>query len=361
MTQIPISIEEINVEWLSHVLCADNPAAEVSGFMVEDAHVGTTGRALLRLEYRGGADLPERLFVKLPPNDEQQREFVAQVGMGKKEARFYRDLAAEMPLPVPRCYHADFNESGDRYIMLLENLEDRDCTFRNASTRYSADYIRSVLRVFARLHAKFWNSERFDEDLSWVNSPVFHPISPVLVSNARQQYAAEMPPVFADMADYYVDNAEAIHALWDTGVPTLVHGDIHDGNMYFDPGYRLTSEEGGSPGFLDWGIVSRNSCMRDVAYFLAGTPATEDRRSHLSAWLHEYFEALHACGVVALDRETLLREFRWHSAYVWVGAAVTLAMGSEWQSIGYVKNTLTRVNQALEDSDVLSALRETIG
>lgn len=65
--------------------------------------------------------------MKLAPFDERQREFVTAAGMGVAEARFYRDLAQEVPVRVPRPYLAQTD--GDRYVMVLEDLEAVGCRF----------------------------------------------------------------------------------------------------------------------------------------------------------------------------------------------------------------------------------------
>ena len=66
-----------------------------------DRSSGTTGRAQVALT--GDPSVPPTVFVKLAPFDERQREFVTSVGMGVAEARFYRDLAPEIPVRIPRC------------------------------------------------------------------------------------------------------------------------------------------------------------------------------------------------------------------------------------------------------------------
>lgn len=115
MLHIPKALSELSGDWLAHVL-----DAPVTGFKVLDAHAGTTGRAVLQLEYAEPVGLPPRLFVKLPPTDELQRAFVTSSGMGRREARFYESLSAEVPMRVPRCYFAASDDSGEEYIMLLE-------------------------------------------------------------------------------------------------------------------------------------------------------------------------------------------------------------------------------------------------
>lgn len=346
MLQIPCDLGDISSDWLTHVL--DAPVASAA---VVDAHAGTTGRAVLELEYAHAVDLPRRLFVKLPPTDELQRAFVCSSGMGRREVLFYQQLSAEVPLRVPRCYHAATDDSGENYIMLLEQLEDSGCTFHNASSRYSIDYFRQVLRAFARQHALYWESPRFSQDLAWVQSPLQHDIAVQLISQALQQYSAEMPAVFSAMGELYLEETDAIHRLWNQGAATLIHGDVHDGNLFFD---------GDVPGFLDWALVARGPAMRDVGYFLAGTLSPEDQQAHQQDMLAYYREQLLANGVAAPAEQELWRQYQWHAAYVWVGAAVTLAMGDAWQPRAYVLNSLRRLHSAMEGLDSVGAIRAAV-
>jgi len=349
----PLELSDLTPEWLSAALSEGHPGTEVLRCRVEDAHAGTTGRAVIALDYRGEPDLPRRLFVKLPPEDAAQRRFVTENGMGRREALFYRRLSAEVPVRVPRCFFAVANDAGDRYVILLENLADGGCGFRNASTRYSVDYVREVLAVFARLHAGFWNSPRFAADLSWVESPGFHPMGLALVERALDMYAEIMPPAFAEMGGFYLDHAPAIHELWSRGAPTLVHGDVHDGNLFYD-------EVRAEPGFIDWAIVGKTSCMRDVAYFMTGTLEPEDRARRQRELLEFYYAALAEQGVSELRPDELWRQFQWHAAYVWLAGVTTLAMGDEWQPRRYVQRSLERLNRAIADCGSIRSLAEAL-
>ena len=338
MRVIPCSPEEISASWLSEVLGEQVDAVEVL-----DAHAGTTGRAVIELQ--GAGSLPKRLFVKLPPEDEQQRLFVTSSGMGQREALFYRQLSSEVQVRVPRCYYADSNDSGDRYIMLLEDLSGSGCTFHNSKNHYSIDYIRRVLSAFARLHARYWESSRFSADLGWVQPPLQHEIAVQLIGLALQRHREEMPPVFSQMAEYYLANTDRVHLLWKTGAATLIHGDVHDGNLFLD---------GGEPGFLDWALLARGPGMRDVGYFLAGTLAPE-HRGLARELIAEYRQQLLAAGCDAPALDELWLQYRQHVAYVWVGAVTTLAMGDAWQPTAYVLSTLERIHAVMESVETVAA------
>ena len=345
MHTLPGRADEISAEWLSGILGLD-----VAAFRVEDAHDGTTGRALVSLEYVQGAG-PDSVFIKLPPADPAQQAFVVSSGMGLREAKFYRQLSAEVPVRVPACYHADWNDTGERYIMLLENLPDSGCTFRNASTRYSLDYVRSVMSEFASLHAAYWQSPRFVADLAWLEPPLQHPIAPSLISRGLENFAGDMPPIFQAIAELYLQHTDAVHRLWQEGTPTLIHGDVHDGNLFWDSD---------RPGFLDWAVMARGPAMRDVGYFLAGTLTPEDQRLHYREVVEFYRSRLKASGISVPAMSELIEQYSLHAVYAWVGAVATLAMGDAWQASGYVKRSLERIHNALVMLDSTAVLRSRL-
>ena len=115
---LPLDVADLTAEWFTEILGRDVDTVDLL-----DHHSGTTGRAHVAL--RGGPGVPATLFVKLAPFDEKQRAFVTMVGMGVTEARFYRDLADEVPVRVPDVYFSA--EDGDRYVMVLEDLAASGC------------------------------------------------------------------------------------------------------------------------------------------------------------------------------------------------------------------------------------------
>ena len=342
---LPQTPAEITASWLSQVLDTD-----IEAVALVDAHAGTTGRAVIDLTHSSEA-LPQRLFVKLPPTDEMQRQFVISTGMGRNEVLFYQHLSAEVPVRVPRAYHCEASADGSQYIMLLEHLEVSGCTFRNASTRYGRGYIEEVLGAFARLHGSYWESPRFDADLDWLTPPAQHEIAVTLIEQVLSRHGASMPAVFTDMAELYLAETDAIHQVWQRGADTVIHGDVHDGNFFYDTD---------KPGLLDWAIVSRGPAMRDVGYFLAGILTAEHQRDWARDLVAFYQGELSRHCAHPPSVEDLWLAYRHHAAYVWVGSAVTLAMGEEWQPVNYVKSGLQRVHTALEELGSVEALRDAL-
>jgi aminoglycoside phosphotransferase (APT) family kinase protein len=349
---IPVEVDEITVPWLEGALRSHVPDVSLRTIQVAEAHSGTTGRARVLLTH-DDPRLPGSVFVKLAPFDTRQREFVAEMGMGLAEARFYAEIAAEVPVRHPRPWYAAHDDAG-RYVMVLEDLSAAGATYPDRHTPELPAFVERTIDAFATLHAAFWASPRFapDGDLAWVEERTRgYGAAASLVGFAVDRLGDELPEASRRLAEVYVPRAEGVAALLVEGTPTLVHGDAHLGNLFAD---------GTTPGFLDWAMVSCAPGLRDVAYFLGASVPTELRRARERALVEHYCERLGASGV-ALDPGTAWEQYRVHLVSAWIAAVVTASMGSEWQPIEIGMAATQRANAAIDDHDVSGLLRTRVG
>jgi hypothetical protein len=353
--RIPNDPEELTPEWFSQVLAKRVPGVEVAGVRVLDRHAGTTGRVRVGLDYAGGVRGPASLFVKLPPFDPEQRAIVELTGMGRREARFYAELAEALPVRLPQPYHADFDADGSRFVMVLEDLEASGCRFPGPDDADAAARARRVVAGHARIHAALWESPRFEKDLDWVEPPMRHDLGAALVARSLELFADAMPPAFRAIGRLYVDHMHAICDLWDEGERTLIHGDSHLGNLFEDV-------SGAQPeiGFLDWAVVSRAPGIRDVAYYLSNSMPTALRRAQERDLLALYRDGLVAAGVEAPDPDALWRRYRLHVAYSWVAAATTSAMGDKWQPKAVGQAAMARTTAAVADLGTVELFQRSL-
>lgn len=344
---IPVEVADITAAWLQDVLQPHAPGASLRGIVVAEAHSGTTGRARVLLEH-DDTRLPRSVFVKLAPFDEGQRKFVEAQGMGRAEARFYAELAGDVPVRVPRTWHASHDGEG-RYVMVLEDLQAVGARYPGASDSNLAAFVERTIDAFAALHAAFWASPRFapDGDLAWVErrSRGYGSAAP-LVTFAVEQLGEKLPGASRKLAEVYLRRADHIPGLLAEGTPTLIHGDAHIGNMF---------AEGDTPGFLDWAMVSCAPGLRDVAYFLGGSVRTELRRARERELVARYCAGLARSGVV-LDVDEAWEAYRLHLLTAWIAAVVTAAMGSHWQPIEIGMAATRRASAAIEDHGVAELL-----
>jgi aminoglycoside phosphotransferase (APT) family kinase protein len=344
---IPLELEDITTLWLEGVLRTHAPDARLDGIEIAEAHSGTTGRARVLLTH-DDPRVPRSVFVKLAPFDVGQRAFVEQFGMGWAEARFYAEIAAEVPVRHPRPWYAAHDGAG-RYVMVLEDLLAVGARYPSQNDPHLLAFVERTIDAFAALHAPFWASARFapNADLAWVAERTrgYGSAAP-LVSFAREQLGDRLPAASRRLAEIYVPRADAVAALLADGTPTLVHGDAHLGNMFAD---------GDVAGLLDWALVGAAPGLRDVAYFLGNSVPTELRRACERALVARYCERLNASGV-RLAFDTAWEQYRLQLITGWIAAVVTTAMGSQWQPIEVGLAATARANAAIEEHGVADLL-----
>lgn len=346
---IPATLDEVTAAWLGAVL-----GAEVRAVEVLDAHSGTTGRARIRLD-SGGA-LPDTLFVKLRPFDDEQAAFVAMVGLGVSEARFYATVGDDLPVRSPKVWHADHDEADHSFVMVLEDLEASGCRFATPDDDDVVAIADSLMHELAALHARYWG-----DDLDWLGPHALGPgdgpaaqermaMGAALVRAAVERFADVLPPEFRRLGELYATRHRAIGALWNEGERTLVHGDDHIGNLFVDAGRT---------GFYDWAVASRSPGMRDVAYFLCNSLPDAVRRAEEDRLIARYLAALADRGVT-LDPRTAHDQYRLFAVYSWIAATTTYVMGSKWQPEEVGRRATERATRAIADLDVLGLLHDRL-
>lgn len=350
-SEIPDSPGAISAEWLSAALQHVAPGARAKSVELIDAHSGTTGRARLGVTWERG-DLPGSVFVKLPPTDPLQRAMAVETGMGAREARFYRELAREVPVRVPRPIGSWWTEDRRSYLMLTEDLVSSGCGFPSFESGADLAVLRSAVEGLARLHAAFWESPRFDADLAWIEPPMHSEMGPQLVAAGVAEFGGEQPEAFHDMAQVYVQHGDAVAGLLAAGPPTLAHGDPHLGNFFLD---------GDAVGFLDWACVCRGPGLRDVAYFLCSSVETDLRRAEEEALLRRYLEVLAASGAPAPSFDDAWRGYRRFVAAGWVASVATYAVGARMQSLEVGRRAVARANATVADLGTAALIRDELG
>jgi aminoglycoside phosphotransferase (APT) family kinase protein len=289
------------------------------------------------------------VFVKLAPFDADQRAFVAKQGMGVAEARFYAEIAADVPVRHPRPWYAAHDEAG-RYVMVLEDLQAAGARYPGQRDPDLPAFVERTIDAFASLHVAFWASPRLAPggDLAWVERRTRgYGSAAAFVSFAVEQLGEHLPEASRRLADAYLPRAERVPGLLTEGTRTLVHGDAHLGNMFVD---------GTTPGFLDWAVVSYAPGLRDVAYFLGGSVPTELRRARERELIVRYCQRLGEGGA-ELGVDAAWEQYRLQLVTAWIAAVVTAAMGSKWQPIEVGMGATLRADAAIADHGVADLLR----
>jgi hypothetical protein len=326
----------------------------VRGARVEEVHSGTATRSRLCVEYTADAG-PERgpgsFFIKSKPPGFASALFGVLFDLGGNEVLFYRNIRDSIPVKTPRVYFAE-GDSSD-YVLLLEDLGAKNCEFQTLASKCSFEEARSIVRTLGRMHGTFWQSERFDADLAWVRRfetdgdfRLLNLVRNLSVPIAIQKYAHVIPEEIREVIPHLMKNYQRLEEQWAQGPRTLLHGDAHLGNMYF---------QDGEAGLLDWQVCQYGQGMRDISYLLVNSLSEELRLAHQKDLIRDYLGVLDAQGV-SLDFETAWRQYRLQSVYAWIAGVVTAP--SNFQSEQVVAAGLGRACAAVLDLDAIALIRE---
>ncbi len=160
------------------------------------------------------------------------------------------------------------------------------------------------------------------------------------------KFGHTIPEGLRDVIPQLMKNYHLLERQWAREPRTLIHGDAHLGNMYFQDGRAC---------LLDWQVHQLGQGMRDVSYFLVNSMPEELRLEHLKELIEYYLATLHNLGV-SLDFDTAWRQYRLQSVYAWIAAVVTAA--SNFQEQRVVIAGLTRASRAVVDLEAIELIRE---
>ncbi len=170
--------EDVTPEVLTGLLAERHPGVQVRSIAVRRAHQGSASHLHLTVSYEdgGSAGLPERLFLKtqlstvfeLPSYMAEMLSKSATAALLATETRFYQDVRPTLQLEVPACYAVRFLPDPTQFVLVTEDLAERQARFPNPREPLSVEDVDATLTTLAQLHATFWNSPRLAADLAWL-------------------------------------------------------------------------------------------------------------------------------------------------------------------------------------------------
>ena len=365
----PINIESLTAEWLTCVLRAQGVLTDgaVCGFSCAPLSGGYTSSVYrIGLEYQGNAgDAPQSLVAKFHGSSSSTREMLEVLGIYEKEVRFYQFLGKDRSLPVPICYSAEFDhESGD-FVLLMEDLS----AARTSSAGEIIGDIRTALVHLAEIHGKFWGDPQLQQH-HWIAQPSDLENPPPLKQHwadnlvqAKKRYPDQHSLYTWAVCDKWLENWDQIMLCMAHDSHTLVHTDVHLGQMFF------ATEK--LPRFVlfDWQFPCKAWGAEDVVSLIVSELSVDDRRSHEVPLIDLYYETLCEQGVIDLSRERFWFQCKlsllWHH-YINLATVLepamleTLKIDSQEYGEDWREWIFTRVGSATEDWQLADILDQAI-
>lgn len=398
---IPTGLGDLTPAWLSHAVGAGAARpARVGGARVDriGAGVGLMGElARVELAYEGAgsaagddAALPGSVVVKLPGRDPAARAAAQVLNIFEREARFYLELAPQLPIRTPRCLHADFevdpNAPADpeaferrfarlpiwlmrallwlaewdakrrprRAVLVLEDL----AAFRPGDQVHGGDAgdWQRAIDVLARLHAAGWRNE------AWLDRPWIGRMRLNVRFNQAvyRRNLRRLAPPWRDrlsgdgrrLAEWLDRHGLALFERLGRAPDTLCHTDYRLDNLLFD-------DATGDVAVLDWQLPTRGPGVTDLAYLLAGVLDAGVGRGEEEALVERYHAGLVAGGVDGYDLADCLADYRRAHLAAWQRcvASVAAVEPEDARGLALLESWWSRMSERLGGVDADAVLR----
>ncbi|GAB3035233.1 ecdysteroid 22-kinase family protein [Mycobacterium bourgelatii] len=359
----PHSADGVDARWLSQQFAGRAPGAVAEALVPLDGTTGTTDRRRLGIEWNDAgiaAGLPSSLFVKSTPLSAKNRTMVAALDMAINEVRFYQQLRPELGDDVAPAVYASHAGHGARHLLVLEDLVASGARFLAKPDEVDLAYAQGMMRALGKLHAAFWESPRLAADLSWIAPESRRPGFKLLLWQFRSMRKKllssdehDLNPAVRRMATFVNEHDRALHARWERGPQTVLHGDAHAGNSYSLPD--------GRGGLLDWQVIHRGPGIREVSYFCTHSIPTELRRAHEESLLRLYLETLAEHGVEdPPDFDTAWQAYRFFAFDAWDSVGMCVVWPG-LQPAEFVVEGFRRANLTVLDLEVDKAVMGALG
>ncbi|HVW31678.1 MAG TPA: phosphotransferase [Acidimicrobiia bacterium] len=306
-------LAKVTPEALTAVLAGSDPQlGPVVDVVVEP--LGIEGAfcdlARLRLTYGpSGTPGPASVVAKVPKEAPAVRAMGSAIGLYDRERRFYAELAADVPVRVPVCYHPGDGGIGE-VPMLLEDLGGLRPGDQVAGL--DLDEAGTVIDRLAALHAARWGSPMpGGEWLCSLDDPAFSAGIVGLVGSGvdtfEARFAGRLPAAARTAAASAARHFGPYLDRCRSGPLTLAHFDARADNWLFDAS--------GEPVLIDWQTAASIRGVHDVAYVVAASLATDLQGDHWQSLLRRYHDRLGHGGVTDYPWTDCLAHYRRHVAY----------------------------------------------
>ena len=299
----PRSLEDINAGWLTEALSKDYPGTDVEMMSYGTIIRGMATKAQIHLEYNAAGRahaLPPSAWIK-SGFDAKSEELMSH---STAEVLFFRDIAPDLPVNLPQSWLQLIDPGAPNGLLMLEDLTLRNASFGRQTTPLEPEEMLRVLDLQAQYHGACWKSPKL-ETWSWLKPGgmivesdvcgIFLGFWPV----AEKQPRFELIPDTLKSPTMIREAISKLHTIDNANAHTIVHGDAHQANLFFDPD--------GTPGYLDWATIMRGHWAFDVSYLIVGSQTVENRRKHERDQLAFYLDRFAQAGgeKVAFDEAWL--------------------------------------------------------
>ena len=304
MSNFPTSPEELSAQWLT-----DKLGYKVESFDIEALGEGGGLLGLVTRLHLNASEGPKTLIAKFPTKTEENRAVATVYDMYGREYRFYTQVAPNVPLRAPTCYHAEFNAENSDFVLLLEDLQG--FTLGDQVTGCSVTEAHQVIQSIASLHRNTWQPDHITEikqhDMPYQREGMIGGYQvgwPVVKSDFTAVLDSAVTAEQIALLDTVPDQVNRLLDIIHDGPLVIGHGDVRLDNIFFSKD---------SNALVDYQAVSKAAPEHDLAYFV--TQSLSDDVRHAEDWVAVYHQHLTSEGI-DYPLETSRERYRYCALYL---------------------------------------------
>jgi hypothetical protein len=286
LSSFPTSPEEISAQWLT-----DKLGYEIESFYIEALGEGGGLLGLVTRLHLKASKGPRTLIAKFPTKTEGNRAVATTYDMYAREYRFYTQVAPNVPLRSPACYHAELNEQNSDFVLLLEDLQGFE--LGDQVKGCSVDQAHQVIQSIASLHRNTWQPEHITDikphDMPYQRDGMIGGFLvgwPVVITDFADVLEAAITPQQIALLDTMPDQVNRLLDIIHDGPLVIGHGDVRLDNIFF-------AKDGNA--LVDYQAVSKAAPEHDLAYFV--TQSLSDDVRCAEDWVAVYHQHLTSEGL----------------------------------------------------------------
>jgi len=310
------TIEDLTPEWFTGALREGGTIAEGGSVTSAESEFIGTGQlgsvVLSKLAYEGAPDAPPSLVVKLPSRDETARQMGVALRVYEAEVRFYEEISPMVEVAVPAMHWGGIEPETGRFTLVLDDLS-RTAAVGDAIAGGTVEQLELAMRFLAELQTPLWDSSELRRH-EWLSdlarTEMLFGAVPGALEPFAERFGSLIEPEHLKLARELAPKAAGVVTkLW--GHPFVIsHGDYRVDNMMFG------TAPGSAPlAVIDWQGTRMGLPALDIAYCLAASMSTEDRRTHERDLIRSYHKALPASATADFSLDDCWESYRVGSLY----------------------------------------------
>ena len=346
-------VEGLTPDWLAAALATSSGEARIRSLRTEQ--VGT-GQMATTVRIHLDTDEGARTLIAKVARDDVQPEMARMAYV--KEVAFYDELRDRVAMRIPGCLYAAMDPESVSFVLLLEDIAGARPGDQIAGC--TPEHARAAVVNLAGLHGPTWCDETLrSADWLWGDPAATSQILEPFLQVAADAYGARFLSELDDDERAVLAASRELLVPWVAAAGerfAVVHGDYRLDNLLFP------TDDPSGVAAVDWQTVGLGPPGRDLAYFLATSLRTEDRRRHEADLLETYHRALAEQGVTGYSLGDCWADYRLgmlHGPLIILLGRLTATVTDRGDEMFRVM--WQRCSRAIVDLGSLDAIRAAIG